>query len=162
MKKIRVFLIAVLMIFAVQICTVSVNCEVKAATTTAAVKKKTGLYKEGGLYYYYAGGKKIKSQWKTVNGKRYYFGSKYHAVRYHNRINGKSYVLDTSGRLLTGKTSRIVKVGNYSYYVNKYGNPATSSWLYLGDKNLYYADYWAVFTRAVLMRELHLTARGRL
>lgn len=162
MKKIRVFLIAVLMIFAVQICTVSVNCEVKAATTTAAVKKKTGLYKEGGLYYYYAGGKKIKSQWKTVNGKRYYFGSKYHAVRYHNRINGKFYVFDTSGRLLTGKTSRIVKVGNYSYYVNKYGNPATSSWLYLGDKNLYYADYWAVFTRAVLMRELHLTARGRL
>ena len=61
MKKIKVFLMAVLMVLAVQICAVSVSCEVQAATaTTTAAKKKTGLYKEKGLYYYYVNGKKIK------------------------------------------------------------------------------------------------------
>ncbi|MDO5781170.1 MAG: transglutaminase domain-containing protein [Eubacteriales bacterium] len=162
MKKIKVFLMAVLMALAVQICAVSVSCEVQAATaTTTAAKKKTGLYKEKGLYYYYVNGKKIKSQWKTVNGKRYYFGSKYHAVRYHNRINGKFYVFDTSGRLLTGKKSRIVSVGKYTYYVNKYGNPSTSGWLYLGDKNLYYADYWGRFYKSRTYEGITFNSKGQ-
>mgnify|MGYP002236242828 FL=1 len=52
------------------------------------------------------------NQWKTVKGKRYYFGPKYYALTYHNKIGSRIYVFDTAGRLLNGKTSRIVNVGN--------------------------------------------------
>lgn len=75
MKRLKVFFMAVVMILAVQIVSVSVTCDAQAATTTTTAKKKTGLYKEAGRYYYYVNGKKIKTQWKTINGKRYYFGS---------------------------------------------------------------------------------------
>lgn len=46
MKRLKLFFMAMVMLFAVQICTVSVTCETQAATTTATVKKKTGLYRE--------------------------------------------------------------------------------------------------------------------
>ena len=48
MKRLKLFFMAMVMLFAVQICTVSVTCETQAATTTATVKKKTGLYREKG------------------------------------------------------------------------------------------------------------------
>ena len=57
---------AVVMILAVQIVSVSVTCDAQAATTTTTAKKKTGLYKEAGRYYYYVNGKKIKTIIKSL------------------------------------------------------------------------------------------------
>ena len=160
MKRLKVFFMAVVMILAVQIVSVSVTCDAQAATTTTTAKKKTGLYKEARRYYYYVNGKKIKTQWKTINGKRYYFGSKYHAVTYHNKIGGKLYVFDTAGRLLTGSGSRIVSVGQYSYYVNKYGNPSRG-WLCFPDKNLYYADSWGRFYKNRTLEGISFNSKGQ-
>ena len=151
---------AMVMLFAVQICTVSVTCETQAATTTATVKKKTGLYREKGKYYYYTKGRKIRNQWKTVKGKRYYFGPKYYALTYHNKIGSRIYVFDTAGRLLNGKTSRIVNVGKYSYYVNKYGNPS-KGWLCLPDRNLYYADSWGRFYKNRTLEGIRFNGKGQ-
>lgn len=72
MKKIRYFFMAVIMVFAVQMCIADTANEVLAATASTATtvtKKKNGLYKEKGKNYYYTNGKKIKNQWKTVKGK---------------------------------------------------------------------------------------------
>ena len=163
MKKIRYFFMAVLMVFAVQVCIADTANEVLAATASTATtvtKKKNGLYKEKGKNYYYTNGKKIKNQWKTVKGKKYYFGPKYYAVTYHNKINGKIYVFDTSGKLLNGKKSRIVNVGKNSYYVNKYGIPSTG-WLYLSDKNLYYADSWGRFYKNRTYESIKFNGKGQ-
>lgn len=173
MKKIKVIFATLFMVFAVQMFASSVAVEVQAATvkkttvtatptaipTKAPQKKKTGLYKEKGKYYYYVNGKKIKNQWKTVKGKRYYFGSKYYAVTYHNKIGGKIYVFDTAGKLLTGKNSRIVNVGKNSYYLNKYGNPS-KGWLYV-NKNLYYADSWGRFLKNRTYEGIKFNAKGQ-
>lgn len=40
MKRLKLFFMAMVMLFAVQICTVSVTCETHAATTTATVRRK--------------------------------------------------------------------------------------------------------------------------
>ena len=40
MKRLKLFFMAMVMLFAVQICTVSVTCETQAATTTATEKKE--------------------------------------------------------------------------------------------------------------------------
>ena len=160
MKRLKLFFMAMVMLFAVQICTVSVTCETQAATTTATVKKKTGLYREKGKYYYYTKGRKIRNQWKTVKGKRYYFGPKYYALTYHNKIGSRIYVFDTAGRLLNRKTSRIVNVGKYSYYVNKYGNPS-KGWLCLPDKNLYYADSWGRFYKNRTLEGIRFNGKGQ-
>lgn len=100
------------------------------------------------------------NQWKTVKGKRYYFGPKYSALTYHNKIGSRSYVFDTAGRLLNGKASRIVNVGKYSYYVNKYGNPS-KGWLCLPDKNLYYADSCERFYKNRTLEGISFNGKGQ-
>lgn len=100
------------------------------------------------------------NQWKTVKGKRYYFGPKYYALTYHNKIGSRIYVFDTAGRLLNGKTSRIVNVGKYSYYVNKYGNPS-KGWLCLPDRNLYYADSWGRFYKNRTLEGIRFNGKGQ-
>lgn len=40
MKRLKLFFMAMVMLFAVQICTVSVTCETQAATTTATDKEE--------------------------------------------------------------------------------------------------------------------------
>uniref|UniRef100_UPI004026142E hypothetical protein n=1 Tax=Blautia sp. TaxID=1955243 RepID=UPI004026142E len=151
MKRLKLFFMAMVMLFAVQICTVSVTCETQAATTTATVKKKTGLYREKGKYYYYTKGRKIRNQWKTVKGKRYYFGPKYYALTYHNKIGSRIYVFDTAGRLLNGKTSRIVNM-EILQRVGCAFRIEIFTMRIPGD----------VFTKTVLWRESGLTERGRL
>lgn len=97
---------------------------------------KNGLKKEGGKYYYYVNGKKVKRTWKTVNGKRYYFTSKYFAATGCFKVSGKLYVFQTNGQLIRPSKPSVVSVGSASYYVDKNGVAATG-WLKIGSKLAY-------------------------
>ena len=82
MKKIRIFLLILAAMFAVQMYEPVTSCDVYAAAKTTTKKstakkktkkktkkKKNGFYKEAPKKYcYYKNGKKIKHQWKTVQG----------------------------------------------------------------------------------------------
>ena len=82
---------------------------------------KNGLLKEGTYYRYYENGKLLKSAWKTVGGKKYYFKSNGNAATGSYKIKNVYYVFSTKGQLLTSTKTRIVTVGNAKYYVDKNG-----------------------------------------
>ena len=72
-------------------------------------------------YFYKDDGTKLKNAWKTVNGKRYYFGSKGKAVTGPSKVKGKAYVFGSDGVLKTGKSTRVVTVAGVKYRVAKNG-----------------------------------------
>ena len=110
MKKIRLILCVLAMLFCVQIPALS---ETVQADTTV----KTGLVEKNGKYYYYnSKGKKITNKWKVIkiDGKKYkyYFGKngaayagkevygqKVYTVK---KIGKKQYGFDTDGKMLKG------------------------------------------------------------
>lgn len=141
MKKIRFYQLVIGMILMLGLCVPAFAAETGDSTqdeTQTEATVKQGLKKENGKYYYYSNGKAVKNTWKTVNGNRYYFNSKGYAVTYSAKIDGKLYVFKTNGQLVKPSKTSIVKVGNYSYYVNKSGI-ASTGWLII-NKKLYYAD----------------------
>ncbi|MGN0154085.1 MAG: transglutaminase domain-containing protein [Lachnospiraceae bacterium] len=99
----------------------------KKTTTTSVSSKKKGLVKENGNYYYYANGKKITKKWLSVKGKKYYFKKDGAAAVAGCRIGGKYYVFNAKGQLLVGKKTRVVKVNDSYYRVNKSGQ-AVKGW----------------------------------
>ena len=90
---------------------------------------KVGLTKVGKYYYYYKSGKAVKSTWKTISGKRYYFTSNGRAATLSTSVKGAYYVFDDKGVLQNSSTAgtRTVVVGGKTYQVNKDGK-AVSGW----------------------------------
>ena len=87
------------------------------AASTGKLKKKNGKF------YYYVNGKKIKKQWKTIKGKRYYFQKDGSAATLNTKVGSKYYVFNKKGKLLTSgsATKKVVKIGKLRYQVNKKG-----------------------------------------
>lgn len=106
----------------------SSEAEVKAAANN-------GLVKVNGSYVYYQNGKKLKSQWKTVKGSRYYFQKSGAAAAGPAKVSGKWYVFSASGKLQKGSKERTVKVSGDTYRVTKSGR-AKAGWA-PGKKTLY-------------------------
>ena len=90
--------------------------------SSGSASAKRGLVKSGSARYFYKDdGTKLKNAWKTVNGKRYYFGSKGKAVTGSSKVKGKAYVFGSDGVLKTGKSTRVVTVAGVKYRVAKNG-----------------------------------------
>ncbi len=97
-----------------------------------------GLTKISSKYYFYnEKGNRVRNQWKTINGKKYYFGKKYYAVTGWQKIKGKKYYFNSNSTMAIGwkkiKGAKYyfgsngkmrtgwVKIGKYKYYFNKKG-----------------------------------------
>lgn len=77
MQRIRKIL-AIAAISVMTVCTVPVQAENGGASDTIQIQpvtvKKSGLIKEGTKYFFYdKKGNKLKSKWKTIQKRRYYF-----------------------------------------------------------------------------------------
>lgn len=95
-----------------------------------------GFVKEGNNYRYYQNGILLKNTWRRIEGKKYYFKSSGNAATYSYKVNGKYYVFNQNGQLMTPKKKAIVKVGSRKYYVTSKGRPIPG-WHVLKSK-LYY------------------------
>lgn len=144
MKGIRRMLFAVCAVLMLTVwapAAVSADTENTAppAETTDPVKPiKTGLQKENGKYYFYdKNGKRVKRAKVKVNGKWYYFTSRYYAATGPFKVNGKLYLFLPNGQLATQSKPTIVTIGSTSFYVGKSGALATG-WIKIGNR-LYYA-----------------------
>lgn len=93
----------------------------KATSASTAKQVKNGLVKEGSYYRYYTNGKLLKSAWKTIGGKKYYFKSNGNVATGSYKIKTTYYVFSTKGQLLTSTKTRVVTVGKTKYYVDKNG-----------------------------------------
>lgn len=116
--------------------TYTVNGTISASCTLTVYNY--GLTKIGTkLYYFDKKGNRVKNKWKTINGKKYYFGKKYYAVTGWQNIKKKKYYFNSNGIMQTkwktirgkkyyfGKNGKMctgwVKIGKYKYYFNKSG-----------------------------------------
>lgn len=119
---------------------VKITCKInnKYSATCVITVFKTGLFKSGSkLFYYDKNGKRVKNKWKTINGKKYYFGKKYYAVTGWQTIKKNKYYFNSSGVMQTkwktikgkkyyfGKNGKMrkgwVTIGKYKYYFTKNG-----------------------------------------
>ena len=95
-----------------------------AETSTLAVKK--GLIKEAdGKYYYYYKGKPLRNRWKTIKGKRYYFGKTGKAAIGAAKINGVWRIFNAEGQLVKTGKNTMVKIGKTTYYADGRGRALT-------------------------------------
>lgn len=102
------------------------------ATLSASKAKLNGLVeKETGIHYY-LNGKKLKSQWKTVKGKKYYFNKAGVALTGVKKIKGVWYMFRDNGTLNRSKKKRLVERGDYTYCVTKKGQVLTD-WQLMGN-----------------------------
>ena len=125
MQRIRKIL-AIAAISVMTVCTVPVQAENGGASDTIQIQpvtvKKSGFIKEGTKYFFYdKKGNKLKSKWKTIQKRRYYFKADGTAAVGGTKIGKYTYVFDLQGRLLKPSKSKIVQVGKQLYYVNKKG-----------------------------------------
>ena len=142
MQRIRKIL-AIAAISVMTVCTVPVQAENGGASDTIQIQpvtvKKSGLIKEGTKYFFYdKKGNKLKSKWKTIQKRRYYFKADGTAAVGGTKIGKYTYVFDLQGRLLKPSKSKIVQVGKQLYYVNKKGQ-AIKGFFKIGNK-LYRGD----------------------
>ncbi len=95
-----------------------------AVLQVQAASVKKGLKKEGKYYYYYVNGQRVKNTWKTVNGRKYYFGS-----------NGRAYAAPNLKS--QGYTQNVVvkKIGKYYYGFDRKGRMVKSG--YYNNPNQY-------------------------
>lgn len=107
--------------------------------STTKKKKRNGLYNVNGRYCYMVNGKKIRSTWKTVKGKKYYFAANGYAVTKRRTIRGKIYLFNGKGQLICKKEATVVKFGSYKYFVNLDGSVNTG-WFKAENGHIYYAD----------------------
>lgn len=136
MKKVRSLMLILFLCLACAQVPMFQPVSVEAAAT------KSGLKKENGKYYYYVKGTKVTNTWKTVNSKKYYFGSTGAAYAGTasapkvQKIDGAYYAFDQYARALvsttkvintfkcsfssTGMLTGVVKVsGKYYYWAGK-------------------------------------------
>lgn len=108
--------------------------------TEAAIEhtqlRKKGLIVENRHYRYYKNGQAVKNKWIKLKGYKYYFLKNGNAAIGSVKIQGKYYIFNTKGQLLTPKTDSVVKVASKYYYVTHNGTTAPG-WKILSGK-LYY------------------------
>ena len=169
MKKIRIFLLILAAMFAVQMYEPVTSCDVYAAAKTTTKKstakkktkkKKNGFYKEASKKYcYYKNGKKIKNQWKTVKGKKYYFGKDGYALRGRRLVKGVRYLFRKDGSLYTRKSAGFVTYRNEKYYLYKNG-ALRIGWFKVG-RYTYYADEYGVLKHDTTYAGLSFNSNGQ-
>ena len=71
--------------------------EVPVNVTATAASVKQGWVKEKVGYCYYVKGKKITNAWRTISGKRYYFGANGARKTGWYTIGNKSYYFNSQG-----------------------------------------------------------------
>ena len=105
----------------------------------AEEEEKDGLVEEDGYYRYYEDGKLVKSSWRTVDGKKYYFKKNGNAATLSYQISGKYYIFDRNGQLFQPSSKKIVKVetdtGEYKKFRVNTDGTAASGW---ADGKTYY------------------------
>lgn len=105
----------------------------KAAEKKAKQKlaKKAGLrWSKGSLHLYEVRGTKlakVKSAWRTVKGKRYWFKKNGKAATGPCKVKGTWYVFGAKGALKRGTKTRVVKVAGVKYRVKASGK-AKAGW----------------------------------
>lgn len=95
--------------------------EIHAAESNTVYKNKLQTI-DGKLYYFDSKGKKLKSTWKTIQKKKYYFCADGHAAAGTYTIMKKQYLFSEKGVLLT---NGFKTVNGKTYYVNSKGQVAT-------------------------------------
>ncbi|MDY3920166.1 MAG: transglutaminase domain-containing protein [Candidatus Limivivens sp.] len=110
--------------------------DVQAGQTAAAKAALKGLQKVNGKYCYYKNGKRIKNQWKTIGGKRYYLNSKGYAVTGSVKINGARCIFNGRGQQVTPAKDRVVSILGKVYCVSA-GGTVVRGWHIVKNK-LYY------------------------
>ncbi|WP_416386945.1 hypothetical protein [Blautia intestinalis] len=80
----------------------------------------------------------MKNQWKTVKGKKYYFGKDGYALRGRRLVKGVRYLFRKDGSLYTRKSAGFVTYRNEKYYLYKNG-ALRIGWFKVG-RYTYYAD----------------------
>ena len=141
MQRIRKIL-AIAAISVMTVCTVPVQAENGGASDTIQIQpvtvKKSGLIKEGTKYFFYdKKGNKLKSKWKTIQKRRYYFKADGTAAVGGTKIGKYTYVFDLQGRLL------------------KPSEKLYSCWRYLTSSgNFYYSTYWPDLNKKGWQREV--------
>ena len=138
MQRIRKIL-AIAAISVMTVCTVPVQAENGGASDTIQIQpvtvKKSGLIKEGTKYFFYdKKGNKLKSKWKTIQKRRYYFKA--------------------DGTAAVGGT----KIGKYTYYVNKKGQ-AIKGFCKIGNK-LYRGDIKGRLTKNKTVANVTFNSKG--
>lgn len=162
MQRIRKIL-AIAAISVMTVCTVPVQAENGGASDTIQIQpvtvKKSGFIKEGTKYFFYdKKGNKLKSKWKTIQKRRYYFKADGTAAVGGTKIGKYTYVFDLQGRLLKPSKSKIVQVGKQLYYVNKKGQ-AIKGFFKIGNK-LYRGDIKGRLTKNKTVANVTFNSKG--
>lgn len=91
-------------------------------------------------YCWYENGERIKSQWRTYDGEKYYFAESGYASISSVRIDGVAYVFDKNAHLMHPEKARFYKcpANGRTYYVDTKGRGKTG-WFHIGSR-LYYGD----------------------
>ncbi|MCF0132578.1 MAG: hypothetical protein HUJ72_01800 [Blautia sp.] len=143
MKTIRRFVLSFFVIaailFPVSITCITLPISAYAAETKAAGSKKGLVLGSNGRYQYYLNnGEMLKSSWKVVNGKTYWF------TRYGNsaklglwKVKGSYYLFDEDSALIKPAKDTIKTVKKKKYFVSAKGTVVTG-WITYKNK-LYYA-----------------------
>lgn len=114
-------------------------------------KTNSWVFDENGAYYVNASGHPITSEWKVINGSKYYFDAEGKKVSGNQIINGKRYYFQKDGVLPQGWTK------DKNAYYNEYGVKLTgvqtidgitynfgeagelqNGWFTVGDKKVYF------------------------
>lgn len=136
MKKI--FLKIILGIF---VCLLYINNSVLmgSANELTINENYNGVYvDDSGYRFFYDNGEMVTECWKTIDGKKYYFGIDGKAATGCSRIQGKYYIFNDKSELFSFKNNTIVKMGDVKYCVKPSGR-AAKGWHYIKGK-VYYAD----------------------
>lgn len=97
------------------------TADLAATSNKGSAKGATGLVKKNGTCCYYVNGSKLKSSWKTIGGKRYYFQKDGTAAVGAVKIKGTWYVFDSKARLSKGTKVHLCKVKGAVYRVKASG-----------------------------------------
>jgi hypothetical protein len=100
----RVLVLAVMLSLVLTMMPVQAAVSTSTETTAAKTTVKNGWKKESVGYCYYVNGKKLTSQWKTISGKKYYFGSNGARKTGWYTIKNKSYYFDSKGVYVKSKS----------------------------------------------------------
>lgn len=109
---------------------------VNAASTSIKTYKNTLCKENGKLYYYNSRGKRVKSCWKTITGKKYYFRYNGQAATGFVTIRNKRYCFAPNGVLRTGW----YKKGSSNYYFHKSTGVMATGWTHINGKSYYFKN----------------------